>query len=66
MKQQAVQLGTFGCNVAAKINLILEQNPAWKFSSITNINVHRLGGPDIHTIVIFEAPEEAPAFVPLN
>lgn len=63
MKQRAVQLGTFSNNVAEQINAILDKNPAWQFVSVTNIQVHRIGGPDIHVIVIFEAPEHAPSFV---
>jgi hypothetical protein len=62
MKQHTVQLGTFGQNVSQMINVLLGRNPEWLVKSVFNMEVHRIGGPDNHVLVVFEASIEAPDF----
>lgn len=51
----AIQLPTFGQNVAAQINRWLKANEIWSVKSIWPIPVARIGALDQHVIVILEA-----------
>jgi hypothetical protein len=55
MRQHVVQLGTFGSNVADKINELLKLNSGWHLFSVFNIVVHRIGGHDNNVLVVFES-----------
>lgn len=54
MKQQVVQLGTMGKDIAGVINTWLGEHPGWKVSQIHNIEVQRNGGSEKHLLVVFE------------